>query len=125
MNAVPKGIEFYIPTKTRADGGACRVTETTYGGQKTTLLNLARSTLSEAGFKGGDRVVLLRGKPPHDTWIRIEKAKFGKKLSDKGAVSLSLKTVLKATLGLKNEVIKPIMGEQAIYFQLPSTWFAK
>lgn len=125
MNAVPKGIEFYLPAKIRADGGECRVTEATYGGNKTVLLNLPRSTLVDAGFKGGDRVVLLRGRPPHDTWVRVEKAKFGKKLSDKGAVSLSLKAILKGGLGLKNEVVKPIMGEGAVYFQLPATWFTK
>ena len=123
MNAVPKDIQFYLPAKTRADGDVCRVTETTYGGHRTTLLSLSRSSLSEAGFTGGDRIVLLRGRPPHNRWVRVEKAKYGKKLPERGAVSISLKSFIKANLGLKNEMVTPIMGEGAIYFELPGTWF--
>ena len=122
MNAIPKDIEFYLPAKTRADGDVCRVTETLYGGNRTTLLSLCRSSLSEAGLEGGDRVILLRGKPPHNRWIRVEKAKYGKKLPEKGAVSLSLKSFIKANLGLKNEMVTPITGDGAIYFELPASW---
>ena len=103
----------------------CRVTETTYGGHKTTLLSLSRSALQEAGFTSGARLVLLRGKPPHNRWIRVEKASFGKRLPDKGAISLSLKSILRPNMGLKNEIVTPLMGEEVIYFELPATWFPK
>lgn len=120
---LPPGIEFHPALRSRVDAIQCRVTQKTNGkGPRYSRLSVARWVLEEAGFKSGSRYTVVRGKAPHHMWIRVEEASFGQKLAPKGNLSLTLGTVLKRDLQIKGEEVTPLIGERAIYFELPANW---
>ena len=122
---IPVGIEFEAPVRTRSDALECRVTNLEQDGKRYSRLTVARWVLNEAGFKSGKKFVALRGKHPHHRWVRVEEADYGQRLPDKGSLSLSITQIIKRGLTLKNEKIKPLLGQDAVYFELPEEWVNK
>lgn len=119
---VPQGIEFIAPPRTRADALECKITNTEKHGKRYSRLTIARWVLHEAGFKAGQKLILLRGKRPHHRWIRLEEADYGQRVSDKGNLALSVKQVLKPDLRIKSETVTPLVDKGSIYFELPEQW---
>jgi hypothetical protein len=121
---LPKDIVFEAPPRTRVDGLECRITNTERKGKRYSRLTLARWVLKEAGIKEGQRVALRRGKAPHHRWVRVEPASYGQTVPEKGNVAVSVKHILKSSLKLEGETVQPMLGKEAIYFELPEHWLS-
>jgi hypothetical protein len=120
--AIPANIQFELPLRTRSDAVDCRITNLDRNGKRDCRLTISRLIMSKAGFKPGQRFTVLRGKAPHHRWIRVEPANYGQRLSDKGSLSLSVRQIMRHDVKLKAEKVEPLLGKDAVYFELPENW---
>lgn len=125
MRGIPSDIQFEAPVRTRSDSLDCRLTNVEVNKKRLSKLTIARWVINKAGFKTGDRFVALKGKAPHHRWVRIEEADYGQRLSEKGSLSVTVSQVIRRGITLKNENVVPLLGEKAVYFELPEEWVVR
>lgn len=125
MRGIPSDIQFEAPVRTRSDSLDCRLTNVEVNKKRLSKLTIARWVINKAGFKPGNRFVALRGKSPHHRWVRIEEADYGQRLSEKGSLSVTVSQVIKRGVTIKNENVTPLLGDKAVYFELPEEWVVR
>jgi hypothetical protein len=120
--AIPTNIQFEPPLRTRSDSLDCKITNIDRNGKRDCRLTISRLIMNKAGFRAGQRFTVLRGKAPHHHWIRVEPADYGQRLSEKGSLSLSVRQIMRSDVKLKAEKVNPLLGNDAVYFELPEQW---
>jgi hypothetical protein len=95
-----------------------------YANRRNCSLVLAAASCMKAGFRPGDRVIMLHGRKPNNQWLRLEKTEHDAGVllkSDTRSVSMSIGRFIRSDIEL-NEEIPVIITDGALYFELNKRW---
>jgi hypothetical protein len=123
---LPEGIEWtrvgrqFKPANTHVQVSAYNDT----AGRRSCRLTVPSSLMFASGFKPGGKFIVLQGRMPHQTWLRIEQSdsESGVQwLENKGALNFSIGRFLRPDV-IFTESVDAITGKEALYIQLNPKW---